>query len=51
MNDPALGWLKATDGIVILVFGVFLTNGAVEIGLAVVAAFVASLGLQTLRRL
>jgi hypothetical protein len=44
------GWLQTSVGFFVLVFGVFLTSGLAELLLAVGGVYVASRGLEKLRR-
>jgi hypothetical protein len=50
MTEIQLGWVQVIVGFSILVLGVFLTRGIVEIALAVGGVLMASQGLQKVRQ-
>ena len=50
MTDKQKAWIQTIAGFAILILGVFLTSGLVEIVLAVVGVSLGAQGLQRLRQ-
>ena len=51
MTEKQKAWLQTIAGFTILILGVFLTRGLVEIALAVGGVYLGAQGLQRLRQL